>query len=174
MIRIGLLILLLVLNSRILAQPTGAPRIPENYHWESIRDYKKDEDLIVRTLQWLCKNPVNNEIEYRSKASLFVMEWIAGSPRIKIEIKSNALPFYEAYPDLLFPYIQGLALKKLSKPTCNNELEAMVSGFNTIGFMIDSDPLLRKEKALHSLLKAYKKNKMQSFVEKLNDSNTNP
>jgi len=164
----------LTFAAHVCAQPSSAPRIPENYHWESLRDYKKDEDLIVRTLQWLCKTPINNEIEYRSSASLFVMEWIAGSPRIKIEIASNVLPFYETYPDLLFPYIQGLALKKLSKPACSNELEAMIGGFNVLGFMIDTDPSLRKEKVLRPILKAYRKNKMLSFVEKLNDSKKNP
>lgn len=169
-----LLIVLLSCVHGISAQPIVAPRIPESYHWETARDYKKDEDLIIRTLQWLCKTPINNDVESRSKATLFVMEWIAGSPRIKIEIDSHKLPFYEAYPDLIFAYIQGIAIKKLGKPACTNELEAIVGGFNTVGYMIETDPTLRKEKALRSILKAYKKNKMQSFVEGLNDSTKNP
>lgn len=149
----------------VLAQSSTAPRIPEHYEWKTVRDYKRDEDLVVRTLQWLCTNPLSAGVEYRSKATLFVMEWIAGSPRLKISINSSVLPFYDNYPDLLFPYIHGIALKKLGKPACESELEAMLGGFAVVGFMIESDAILKKEKALQPLLKAYKKNKLQTFVE---------
>ena len=165
---VGLLTIALVLClSTTLAQSPIAPRIPEHYEWKTAREYKRDEDLVIRTLQWLCANPLSTGIEYRSKATLFVMEWIAGSPRLTLSIRSADLPFYESYPDLLFPYIQGLALKKLGKPACESELEAMVGGFSVVGFMIESDPVLKKEKALQPLLKAYKKNKLQPYVEEL-------
>jgi hypothetical protein len=147
------------------SQITNAPRIPEHYEWKTARDYKRDEDLVIRTLQWLCTTPLNSGIEFRSKATLFVMEWIAGSPRLKISINSGVLPFYDNFPDLLFPYVHGVALKKLGKPACESELEAMLGGFTVVGFMIDSDPILKKEKALQPLLKAYKKNRLQTFVE---------
>jgi hypothetical protein len=93
---------------------------------------------------------------------------------LKISITSTDLPFYDNYPDLLFPYIQGVALKKLGKPTCESELEAMVSGFSVVGFMIESDPVLKKDKFLQPLLKAYKKNKMQPYVEQQLARNTAP
>jgi len=164
--KFGLLTILIAFSlSNLSAQPAVAPRIPEHYEWKNARDYKRDEDLIVRTLSWLCATPLNEAVEYRSKATLFVMEWIAGSPRLKIAITSADLPFYENYPDLLFPYIHGVALKKLGKPACASELEAMVGGFSVVGFMIESDVVLKKEKPLQPLLKAYKKNKLQPFVE---------
>lgn len=173
--KFGLLIIALAFSlSNLLAQPAVAPRIPEHYEWKNARDYKRDEDLIVRTLQWLCTNPLSEAVEYRSKATLFVMEWIAGSPRLKISISSTDLPFYDNYPDLLFPYIQGVALKKLGKPACQSELEAMVGGFSVVGFMIESDPVFKKDKFLQPLLKAYKKNKMQPYVEQQLARNTAP
>jgi hypothetical protein len=166
--KVGFLTMTLALClTSALGQAPVAPRIPEHYEWKTARDYKRDEDLVIRTLQWLCANPLTTGIEYRSKATLFVMEWIAGSPRLNISIHSADLPFYDNYPDLLFPYIQGLALKKLGKPACESELEAMVSGFSVVGFMIETDPDLKKEKALQPLLKAYKKNKLQPYVEEL-------
>jgi len=169
-----LIILSLGLAFGINAQTSAVPKIPENYHWESSRDYKRDEEQIIRTLQWLCRTPINSEVENRSTANLYVMEWIAGSPRIKIEIDSQQLPFYQAYPDLLFAYVQGIALKKLAKQSNDDEQQAVVGGFNTVGYMIATDPVLRKEVALHPLLKAYKKNKMLAFVEALEDSKKNP
>jgi hypothetical protein len=173
--KVGFVTIIITLGlSTTLAQTPAAPRIPEHYEWKNAREYKRDEDLIVRTLQWLCTNPLTSGVEYRSKATLFVMEWIAGSPRLKISIRSTDLPFYDNYPDLLFPYIQGVALKKLGKPPCESELEAMVGGFSVVGFMIESDPILKKEKALQPLLKAYKKNKLQPYIQEQLDRTPAP
>jgi hypothetical protein len=149
------------------AQVSKCPKLPVNYHWESARDYKRDEDLAIRTLRWLVSTPLNSDLQLRGDANLFVMEWICGSPRIEINIQTEALPFYAEYPDLLFPYIHGVAYCYLSKNTDCNELQAQVEGFNTVAFMVRTDAKLSKVKSFHALLKAYKKGKMASYVESL-------
>jgi hypothetical protein len=50
----------------------------------------------------------------------------------------------------------------------------MVGGFSVVGFMIESDSVLKKDKFLQPLLKAYKKNKMQPYVEQQLARNTAP
>jgi hypothetical protein len=45
----------------------------------------------------------------------------------------------------------------------------MIEGFSVVAFMIQSDAELRKVKALQPISKAYKKGKMQSYVESLAD-----
>lgn len=165
----GLRIIVLLLYTQItlFAQPPKCPKLPESYEWKNPRDYKKAEDLVVRTLHWLNTSPLNSEIETRGKASLYVMEWICGSPRIEIVIDSEMLPFYIDYPDLLFPYIQGFAECILSKNGNCSELQAMIDGFLTVAYMIQSDSDLKKVKTLQPISKAYKKGKMQSYVESL-------
>jgi hypothetical protein len=166
---IRITVLFLLTQTTLFAQPAKCPKLPESYEWRNPRDYKRDEELVVRTLHWLNNSPLNNEIEIRGKASLYVMEWICGSPRIEIVINSDELPFYIDYPDLLFPYIQGFAECKLSKNGNCTELQAMIDGFSIVAFMIQSDAELRKVKALQPISKAYKKGKMQSYVESLAD-----
>jgi len=163
-VRIGIWILLLFPLLGV-AQPTKCPKLPEHYKWNTARDYKREEDLVLRTLQWLSITPLSSEFETRSKANLFVMEWICGSPRIKLIIQSENLPFIEAYPDLLFPFIHGMAQYKLTKNADINELQPLIAGFKTVAFMIQSDEKLKKEKSLQPILKAYKKEKMQAYVE---------
>ena len=159
--------LLILLYLTDAAQTTNCPKLPEKYEWKTVREYKRDEELVFKTLQWLNKTPFNEQLLQRSKANLFVMEWICGSPTISIDIKTSELPFYEEYPDLLFPYIHGIAQCKLKKnPECN-EQKAIISGFNAVAFMVSTDPSLNKAKTFRNFIKAYKKDKMANYVESL-------
>lgn len=164
---IGTMVCTLALLNSLSGQPARCPKIPDRYQWNTARDYKREEELVLRTLQWLAQTPLNHELELRSKANLFVMEWICGSPRLEVNIDSNRLPFYEEYPDLLFPYIHGIALCKLNKNEDCSELQAMVEGFNVVAFMIQSDPGLKKQKVLHPIAKARKRGTMEAFVSSL-------
>ena len=153
------------------SQTVNFPRLPEKHEWKTARDYKRDEELVLRTLQWLNKTPLNEEPLNRSKANLFVMEWICGSPSINISVETTALPFYDEYPDLIFPYIHGIAQCKLTKnPSCN-EQKAIINGFNNVAFMIRSDASMKKSKSLQPLIKAYKKGKMEDYVGSLMNKN---
>lgn len=147
------------------AQPTRCPKLPAKYHWETSKEYKRDEDLVLKALQWLTVTPLNQEISERGSANLFVMQWICGSPRLKITINSDVLPFYVDYPDLLFPYIHGIAHYKLMKNVDCSELQSMISGFKCVAFMISTDAELKKAKPLQPIVKAWKKNKMEQYVE---------
>ena len=162
------MVLLFMLGCSVAsAQASRCPKIPDSYHWVSARDYKREEELVIKTLQWLIKTPIHHEIEIRGKANLFVMEWICGSPRIDLVIHSDRLPFYVDYPELLFPYLHGMALCKLVKNEECNELQGMIEGFNIVAFMVLNDTDFKKVKSLQPITKAYKKGKMRAYVESL-------
>jgi hypothetical protein len=154
------------------AQPVGCPRLPDKYEWKTAREYKRDEDLVLRTLQWLNATPMNEQLVARSNANLFVMKWICGSPSLKLVIETGSLPFYEEFPDLLFPYIHGVAQCNLTKNKSCDELKATINGFNTVAFMIQNDDSLKKNKSLQGLLKASKKGKMELYVQSLRNKKT--
>ena len=159
--------MLMLWSTIAAAQNSKCPKLPEAYHWDSARDYKREEDLVIRTLQWLTKTPFNSEVEMRAKANLFVTEWSCGSPRIELIVHSEQLPFYIDYPDLLFPYLHGMALCKLAKNSDCDELQAVIEGFNTVAFMILNDANFKKVKSLQPIAKAYRKGKMHAYVESL-------
>jgi len=154
------------------AQPVRCPRLPDKYEWKTARDYKRDEDLVLRTLQWLNSTPLNEQLVERSIANLFVMTWICGSPSLRLVIETGNLPFYEEFPDLLFPFIHGVAQCNLTKNKSCDELKATINGFNTVAFMIQNDDSLKKNKSLQSLVKASKKGKMELYVQSLRNKKT--
>jgi hypothetical protein len=166
-LRAFLFILLFLGPTNIWAQPIKCPKLPEKYEWKNAREYKHDEDLVLKTLQWLNTSSMSNDITLRGKANLFVLEWICGTPRLQLEINSQALPFYTNYPDLLFSYIFGMAQCKLTKNGECSEQKAIISGYNAVAFQIGANKGLKKSKELKPLYKAYKRDKMESYVQSL-------
>jgi hypothetical protein len=167
MIRTIITTLLFLLHLAVAAQAANCPELPDKYEWKTARDYKRDEELVLKTLNWLNSTPLNEQIIQRSKANLFVMEWICGSPTLNIRVETSELPFYEEFPDLLFPYIHGIAQCKLKKKSACDEQKAVISGFNSVGFMILSDESLNKAPTLKQLIKAYKKGKLANYIDSL-------
>ncbi len=165
--RILFLIVLIAQPLLFAAQPSKCPKLPETYEWNNAREYKRDEDLILKTLQWLNSTPMQNDVTVRGRANLFVLEWICGTPRLKLELNSEELPFYTNYPDLLFAYIFGMAQCKLTKNGDCDEHKAMISGYNAVAFQIEANEGLKKSKELKPIYKAYRRKKMESYVQSL-------
>jgi len=167
MFRTILTTLFSLLHLAVTGQAAICPKLPDKYEWKTVRDYKRDEELVLKTLNWLNSTPMNEQIIQRSKANLFVMEWICGSPTINIRVETSELPFYEEFPDLLFPYIHGMAQCKLKKKSACDEQKAVISGFKSVGFMVLADESLNKSPTLKQLIKAYKKDKLANYIESL-------
>lgn len=154
------------------AQPSRCPKLPDKYSWKNAREYKRDEDLVLKTLQWLNTTPMNADLINRGKANLFALEWICGTSHFKIEIDSNLLPFYANYPDLLFAYIFGSAQCMLAKNDDCDEHKAMISGYNAVAYQIGAIDGLKKSKELKPIYQAYKRNKMDQYVQSLTTKTT--
>jgi len=146
-------------------QPTKCPKLPETYTWKSADDYKKDYDLVKKTLKWLCNTPLGIDVQQRSIANAFVLEWLAGSPQIQVEIETKKLTFYSQYPDLMFSFIHGVALHKMEKPTVQDELSLYSAGYATVASLASQSEELSKSGELKPLLKALKKNRIKEFTQ---------
>jgi hypothetical protein len=149
------------------AQEGRCPKLPASYLWETEKDYKKDEDLVKKTLRWLCATPYSVDVEQRSLANVFVLEWIAGSPDILVEVKTDYLPFYLDHPDLLYTFIHAVALFKIEKPGIKDEPTLYKEGFNVIAELAVQSKELSHSHALRPLLKAHKKSKMKEYVKSI-------
>jgi|688.fasta_scaffold04126_14 hypothetical protein len=147
-----------------IGQYAKCPKIPESYSWSTAEDYKKDLDLVKKTIKWLCITPFGIEVQQRSIANAFVMEWLAGSPQIRIEIETENLTFYEKFPDLMFSFIHGVAWMMLEKPTALEELIIYGAGYETVASLVSQSEELSKKGELRPLLRAFKKNHIREYT----------
>jgi hypothetical protein len=153
------------------AQEGHCPKIPENYSWETAEDYRKDKDLVKKTLRWLCSTPLGVDIEKRGLANAYVLEWLAGSPSITVDIKTEHLPFLEHHPDLLYSFIHGIALYLMDKPTETDTVKLYAKGFEVVATLAMQSKELSHDKDFKPLIKAYKKERMMEFVRQTLEQN---
>jgi len=162
-----LLVLCLFMRADIVAQEGHCPKLPVQYAWETGADYEKDRDLVKKTLRWLCQTPLAVDVQQRSLANAFVLEWLTGVPSVTIEIKTENLPFYKSNPDLLFTFIHGMALYKMDHEDEKNEVTLYCKGFETVSSLALQSKELSKEHDLKPLLKATRKQKLREYVKEL-------
>ena len=89
------------------AQECRCPDIPKENTWSSAAQYKRDLEKVKEILRWLLCSPLESELSKRSEANAFVLEWISGSPWVRVEISTSDLPFTNDFPDLLFTLLDG-------------------------------------------------------------------
>jgi hypothetical protein len=170
MIKMAKIILLLCLCMGAMPQLWGqgrCPEIPSNYSWQTIEDYRKDADLVKKTLRWLTLAPLQLDLVTRSEANLFVMRWLAGTPDLKIEIQTSELPFIQAHPELLESFIHGMALAYLNKDGEVSRLDAYVSGFQSVAQVASQSKAMTKSRPLKPLLKAAKRREIKQYAQKI-------
>ncbi|MBX7050419.1 MAG: hypothetical protein K1X54_00145 [Flavobacteriales bacterium] len=158
------------LNTSVFAQPGRCPKIPAKYLWETPEEYQKDEDQVRKTLKWLCQTPLGIDVEQRGLANAYVLEWLAGSPSILIEINSHYLEFADSQPELLFSFIHGMALYKMDHPSVKDEQTLYSSGFTVVAELAAQSKEYSRQKELRNLLKAYKKGKVKEYTREVLNS----
>lgn len=155
----------IVFCASIFAQP-ARPVLPDSYARGAKEDYQKDRDLVEKSLLWLCKTPINEDIAYRSEVNYFVMEWLAGSPEIILNINTDYAPFINEHEELMFSLIHGMALYALNHKSPYDENKIHLKGLEVVCNMVETSDRLSEDKNLRKLVRARKKNRLKEFVSK--------
>lgn len=142
------------------------PELPQEFNWQTAEDYRKDAELVKKTLRWLCSAPLNIDLSKRSEANVFVLKWLSGTPDYTIAIETAKLPFLEQHPELLDTFIHGMALGYLSKDKPIEQVDAYAAGFQAVVQVASQSKSLSKSRHLRPLFKAARKNELKKYAEK--------
>jgi hypothetical protein len=159
---IGLVLILQMISHLAKSQ---VPEIPVDYSWNSAAEYARDQSKVREVLKWLCKTPLGVEVQKRSEANLFVMEWIAGSPGFTLKLSTVVLPeFPIGQEQLMYSYIHGAALYAMDHPNEQDSVRFAVEGLKVLARLVEQSESLSKERAMRPLLKAFRKNKLKEYA----------
>lgn len=150
--------------SLVNAQSIG-PEIPKEYQWDTPQEYAVDEASVTEVLKWLCSEPLGLNIQKRSLANAYVMEWITGSPSIRLEVNSEVFPFLEEHPELLFSLIQGMAFYSLGHPDEKDAVKLHAEGLETVAHHAELSEELSKDGDLKKLIKANRKRQLKVYYQ---------
>lgn len=162
-----ILIIALILTAQSQAQDCPKPVIPATYQWKSPSAYKKETESIKRALRWLCCSPLQSEVALRSQANAYVLEWLAGTPTLKLNLETKYLTFLDQYPELLFTFIHGAMLFCLEQPKQNATKLVYLHGYESVIYLAKSDKSMRKSECMKELKRLQKKKQLEQFIEEL-------
>lgn len=165
-IRIGIIVFAMSACIAGVAQ-SKCPELPQEYAWNTPEDYRKDTELVKKTLRWLSTAPLHVDLAKRSEANVFVLKWLSGSPDYVIAIDTKKLCFIDDHPELLDTFIHGVALAYLSKGNTITKVEAYTAGFQAVVQVAAQSKSLSKSRRLKPLFKATRKNEMKKYTEKV-------
>lgn len=161
------ILILLLLVSTVIAkgQPGQCPKIPESYKWETPEDYMKDRELVKKTLKWLCVTPYSEDIRMRALANAFVLEWLAGTPELTLNVKSEILGFPDEHPQLLLTFIHSMALYVLNHPKEQDEIKKYEAGIQTVVDLSMKSKELSKLAKVKEFEKMIRRSKLKKYLQ---------
>lgn len=141
--------------------------VPKNYKLEKAEDYALYEQDIINCIDWLMKTPLNEEVEKRKEANVFLIKWLAGSPDVQIDIKQNIVTFTNSTPDLLIIFMAGWAKYSLETKDFNNKVAGNLAGIESvIEFYTKNKDLLPQNKDVEKYIKMKEKGTLKEYIEK--------
>ena len=166
--RVLYIILFLSFTLEAKTQRSKCPEIPIEHTWNSPEDYRKDSVFVSECLVWLCQAPLYKNMECRSRVNIYVMEWLAGTTGITIDVDSRAIPFAEENPELLYSFIHGMALYKMKNRACENVDEMRVQGLKAVSKLIEREEEMKRSKSVKQLMRMSKSDKkLNNYYQKL-------
>lgn len=160
---LSLLIILFIPKSDF-GQPGRCPELPDKYQWKNAEDYSKDKELVKKTLNWLCQTPLSEDLRNRTLANAFVLEWLAGTPELTLNIRTGVLKFPDEHPELLLTFMHGMAYYSLLHPKDESELKRYEAGIKTVVDLAEQSKELSKLSRIKELEKMIKKGKLNAYL----------
>jgi hypothetical protein len=140
--------------------------VPQNYSLEVADDFDTYEQDFLECYEWLMSTPLNQQKTKRKEAYTFLMAWLAGSPKVKIEINPNYVTFIKSSPDMLFIFMGAWAKYSINSQDYNNKTEGIKAGLNAvIDYYNNFKDSMGKDKNIEKFIKMKNKGTLDDFIE---------
>ncbi len=145
--------------------------LPPNYAFNQTTDYEKYLPDIKRCISWLETTPFTEDVEKRRAANSFLLEWLKGTPLVKVEIDETIVALTETSPNLLVVYLGGFTKHLLVNYPNADKAEAYLYAYESMLMAYEREQENNKgiaaNKELNKLLKLQKKDKLAAWVNEL-------
>ena len=141
--------------------------VPKSYILEKAEDYTQYENDVVKCVDWLIANPINEQASKRKEANAFLLKWLMGSPDIYIEIRQEIVTFQNSSPELLSIFMGGWAKYSIENKDFDNKTLGSLAGIESvIEFYTKNKGLISKDKNVEAYVKMKKKGTLKDYIEK--------
>ena len=141
-------------------------KIPAHYTLNSIDDYHKYDNDIVKCVSWLEKTPPGEDDDQVRKAGRFLSEWITGCPYVRFISNARIDAFLGDSPEYRIYYMGGWAKyaleSKMAKP---DRRLCTYAGIKTVIKVYLSTSHARKDANIEELVQLDKTSKLHAWVD---------
>jgi len=141
--------------------------IPGNYEFTTKEDYARYEADILKSIEWLTHTPVGTQPEKRLDVNAFLLKWLAGSPDVSVEIKTEIVNFIDPNPELLIIFICGWTKYSIETKDNKNKLTGNLKGIESVmDFYTRYKENMKKDKNVEKYIKMKEKGTLEEFIKK--------
>jgi len=141
-------------------------RVPKNYQLEEKEDYDKYQDDFLQAVNWLFKHSVTDDTKKRKKVTKFVTDWVAGSPKVTVELNYDVFSFI-AYNDLKVLFMGAWATNAIKNNAYGDVLNNSIYSVKAIiDYYKKFNGDLITVKSLEKFIKLQRKHKLESYIKK--------
>ncbi len=142
----------------------GNFEIPKNYKFNTPEDYATYEPQILECINWLSKLKLDQWQDKRVEAEKFLMAWVEGNPKFKVELNPNIMTFTETNPTLKAIFVGGWVKYALANPLDMSDLKGNVAGLKAVCKYYETEVNLNRDKNIEHLAKLRDKGELKKHV----------
>ena len=143
------------------------PTLPEEFVLDAPDDYPQYQEIVIESLQWLLKTPMEEQVNLRAKHNAFDLIWLSGAPNLSIDIDSKAMPFMDTHEELFYTFIFGMALYQLKHPGVKTDkIKLHTYGLKAVAEMVLKSHHVEMDASLRKIVKAYRKKQLKEYAQK--------
>jgi hypothetical protein len=141
--------------------------VPQNIKLEKAEDYAPLENDVLKAIDWLYETPINEQQEKRTKANAFLLQWLAGSPYVHLNINTDIITFIKGTPYFLMVFMVGWAKYSIESKDYDNQVAGNLAGIEmVISFYEKNKKQLQKNKEVEKYIKMQKKGTLEEYIRK--------
>lgn len=144
---------------------SNTPIIP-NVDLQTEADFRLYQEDAFLILDWLMDEPISYGNKQRTKANLFLMDWVNGAPYISVKPHSALLQYTYENPAFLPIFMGAAARHQVNHPDDHKFIDASVAGINAIlrVYQADRGTIIQSEK-INQLIRLQKNGELRAWAE---------
>lgn len=157
-----LLLLLWVFPS--MAQFPHCP-IFKTHDWISEADYNVSQDTVKQLVKWLNETPISWEYEQRTKANLYVLQWMTSHPSKKWNWSSQCFGPLDDHLELMYAFLQASLYYSLTHEN-SSDLKREVYVLQCLSKKIEQSKQYDEKEEWKEIVKAVRRHRELQYLEK--------
>lgn len=147
-----------------LAQFPHCPAFKSN-EWLTEADFNNSQDTVKQLVKWLNDTPISWEYEQRTKANLYVLQWMTSHPSKKWKWSSQCFGPLDDHLELMYAFLQASLYYSLTHENAA-DFKREVFVLQSLSKKIEQSKKYDQQEEWKEIVKAVRRHRELQYLEK--------